>query len=246
MWGCECINEPQGFVCVLGPSPASLIPARHIKATGDDVATRCLYMVLPASSMLWCRESRPELGPADHIWPGVVSPAAILPASTACCQDAVAPLPPSCRLSLFSPISPPSPPPPYLSSEENTFEPCPDLFLCSLWPLITALLSPVLPVTVLSFLPKPASSAHPLSPCFPLLSSFLCTFLCYYFLCFPFSPLSFSSRKHSHLGLFQCAGSTGRLCWHLVLNHLCRLAHAFANSLTCTGVCTQTLLCVRL
>lgn len=103
----ECINEPRGFVCVLGPSPASLIPARHIKETGDDIAARCLYMALPASSTLWWGESRPELGALDHIWPGVVSPAAILPASTACCQGTVAPLLPSCRLSLFSTISPP-------------------------------------------------------------------------------------------------------------------------------------------
>lgn len=111
--------------------------------------------------------------------------------------------PPSCRPSRFSPISPP-PPPPHLPSEGNVFEP--DLSLCSLWPLTT----PLLPVTLLSFLPKPSSSAHPLSPCFPFLSSFLCSFPCSYFLCFPFSPLSSRSRKLSHLGLFQCAGSTGR------------------------------------
>lgn len=203
MWGCECRDEPQGCVWVLGPSPASLIPARRIKETGDGAATRCLYMVLPASSMRWCRESRPAPGPGGHIWPGVVSPAAILPASTACCQGTVALLPPSCRPSRFSPISPP-PPPPHLPSEGNIFEP--DLSLYSLWPLIT----PPFPVTLLSFLPKPSSSAHPLSPCFPLLSSFLCTFPCSYFLCFPFSPLSSCSRKLSHLGLFQCAGSTGR------------------------------------
>lgn len=126
---CECISEPRGFVCVLGPSPASLIPARHIKETGD-AAARCLYVLLPASSTLWWGESRPELGAVDHTWPGVVSPAAILPASTACCQGTVAPLPPFLSFipllgNLSASPSPPSPP----SSKENTFEPSPGLYV---------------------------------------------------------------------------------------------------------------------
>lgn len=202
MWGCECRNEPQGFAWVLGPSPASLIPARRIKETGDGVATRCLYMVLSASSTLWCRESRPAPGPIDHIWPRVVSPAAILPASTACCQGTVALLPllvhpdslQSLRLLLL----------PLICHQRRTF-----FNLICLYALSGLLSPPLLPVTLLSFLPKPSSSAHPLSLCFPFLSSFLCTFPCSYFLCFPFSPLSSCSRMLAHLRLVQCAGSTG-------------------------------------
>lgn len=239
---CECISEPRGFVCVLGPSPASLIPARHIKETGD-AAARCLYVLLPASSTLWWGESRPELGAVDHTWPGVVSPAAILPASTACCQGTVAPLPPFLSFipllgNLSASPSPPSPP----SSEENTFEPSPGLYARStLFPPPSSPLFFLL--LFLSFLSKPASSAHPLSPCFP--PSFVLSLVMTSCVS-PLSPLSFSSRKLAHLGLLRCAGSTARFAFTSFLIICSRLARALANSLTCTGVCTLTLLCVRL
>lgn len=203
---CECINEPRGFVCVLGPSPASLIPARHIKETGDGVSARCLYMVLPASSVLMWGESRPELGAVDHIWPGVVSPAAILPASTACCQGTVAPPPqpllfvcPSSQQSLrvsFSSL-------PFTIGREHTSDLIPPPPPSS--PLFFLLL-------FLSFLPKPASSAHPLSPCFP--PSFVLSLVVTSCVS-PFSPLSFCNRKLVHLGLLRRVHRS-----HPILNHL--------------------------
>lgn len=105
---CECRDEPPGCVCVLGPSPASLIPARHIKETGDDGAARCLYLVLPASSTLWwgkVGQSRVLLTIFGRV---------LCPPQPSCLPPLLAARAPllrspllACRLSLFSTISPP-------------------------------------------------------------------------------------------------------------------------------------------
>lgn len=246
MWGvCKCMNEPRGFDCALGPSPASLIPARHIKETGDVVAACCLYTLPPGSSRLWWGESRPELGAVDHIWLGVVSPAAILPASTACCQGTVALHTPlllvvytsfrqSLRLS-FSSLS--------STSEENIFEPPPALYA----PF--ALLSPC------SLLPHlPFSSCYcfclffpnPLLQLFLFLPAFLLPLYfpwCWLPVFHPLSPLSFWTRKRAHQGLLRCAGSTGRfVCTSFFIISSC-LACAFGNSLACACACAPALLC---
>lgn len=67
----------------------------------------------------------------------------------------------------------------------------------------------------LSFLPKPAPSAHPLSPCFP--PSFVLSLVMTSCVS-PLSPLSFCNRKLVHLGLLRRVHQA--LCIHPILNHL--------------------------
>lgn len=67
----------------------------------------------------------------------------------------------------------------------------------------------------LSFLPKPASSAHPPSPRFTPLYCFLCSFPFHCFLCSPFSLLSFPSRKQWHPGLLRRLCTESWVCWPL-------------------------------
>lgn len=171
-----------------------------MKETGDDVAARRPFCIIHTR----VGESRPELGAADHIWPGVVSPTAILPASTACCQGTVAPLPPflSSHQSLCFSFS-------STIRREHfwtlSWSPCSLCPLISPFPLLSSPLFFLL--LFLSFPPKRASSAHPLSPCFP--PSFVLSLVMTSCVS-PLSPLSFCSRKLAHLGLRQCAGSTGR------------------------------------
>lgn len=104
---------------------------------------------------------------------------------------------------------------------------------------------------VLSFLPKPASSAHPPSPRFTLLYCFLCSFPPHYFLCSPFLPYPSPAGSSAHPGLLHrlCTGS--RVCWPLAYSSFipvflispaarCTRVSKFINVRTSLHMCTDT------
>lgn len=114
-----------------------------------------------------------------------------------------------------------------LHHQNNTFHPPLGFFFCSLCPLSLAspplLSSSSCYCAVLSFLPKPTSSAHPPSPCFTPLYCFLCSFHFHYFLCSPFLPYPSPAGSCAHPGLLHwlCTGSQGLLAPGLFWLHPC-------------------------